>query len=208
MEGAALIAAGMLVAAGRLSTRRCRARAACQLRRTSSTSPADIAADILVAGAPPATRRRQATPVVGYGDVAEAAYRIRDGVQRTPCTISRRCSKLAGCEVVFKDEFRQLTGSFKERGARNALLELSEEKQRRGVVTASAGNHALALAYHARELGIPCTCIMPTIAPLTKVSRCSGFGATVRQVRETHIFCAILKTFENDRFTKTGSGQT
>ena len=142
---------------------------------------AGIVADI-VADAPPTKRKRGIT--VGYGDVAEAAYRIKDGVRHTPCTVSMRCSQLALCDLHFKDDFRQRTGSFKERGARNALLELSDEAKRVGVVTASAGNHALALAYHASELGIPCTCIMPTTAPLTKVVRCGGFGATVEQVGE------------------------
>lgn len=74
------------------------------------------------------------------------------------------------------------------------MLGLSEDQQRRGVVTASAGNHALALAYHARQLGVPCTCVMPTVAPLTKVSRCHSFGAKVLQAGE-HI--GEARTFAN-----------
>lgn len=154
------------------------------LRRLLSTTAADAAgtSDAGPAQRPGVTHHKKMA--VCYGDVAEAAYRIREGVQRTPCETNRRCSELVGCEVSFKDEFRQFTGSFKERGARNALLQLPEERRRRGVVTASAGNHALALAYHARQLGIPCTCVMPTVAPLTKVSRCDSFGAKVRQMGE------------------------
>lgn len=69
--------------------------------------------------------------------------------------------------------------SFKERGARNALLLLTPEEKARGVVAASAGNHALALAYHGKQLGIPVTCVMPTAAPLTKITMCQELGARV-----------------------------
>jgi threonine dehydratase len=73
----------------------------------------------------------------------------------------------------------QRTGSFKERGARNALLLLKPEQQKRGVIAASAGNHALALACHGRELGVPVTVVMPRFAPLIKVATCRRFGANV-----------------------------
>ena len=73
----------------------------------------------------------------------------------------------------------QRTGSFKERGARNALAQLSRDQQKRGVIAASAGNHAQALAYQGRLLGIPATVVMPKFAPLIKVSTCQQLGATV-----------------------------
>src|SRR5690348_1888506 len=73
----------------------------------------------------------------------------------------------------------QRTGSFKERGARNALAQLSDDQQRRGVIAASAGNHAQALAYQGALLGIPATVVMPKFAPLIKVSTCEQLGATV-----------------------------
>lgn len=73
----------------------------------------------------------------------------------------------------------QFSGSFKERGARNALLSLPPDVRERGVITASAGNHALALTWHAKSLGIPVTCIMPKNAPFTKVNRCRKFGGNV-----------------------------
>ena len=82
-------------------------------------------------------------------------------------------------EIHLKHEWEQATGSFKERGARNALLALDEEQCKRGVIAASAGNHALALAYHGRELGIPVTVIMPSIAPLTKITKCQKLEARV-----------------------------
>ena len=81
-----------------------------------------------------------------------------------------------GANVFLKTEFRQFTGSFKERGARNAILQLMKTSGpdfvKKGVIAASAGNHALALAYHGKLLGIPVTVVMPTVAPLAKVDKC------------------------------------
>lgn len=82
-------------------------------------------------------------------------------------------------QVLCKLEYLQRTGSFKERGARNALMLLPEEQKQRGVIAASAGNHALGVAYHAHLLGIPATVVMPRFAPLTKVANCRRFGARV-----------------------------
>ena len=82
-------------------------------------------------------------------------------------------------KIYLKHEWEQATGSFKERGARNSLLALDPEQKKKGVVAASAGNHALALAYHGRELGIPVTVLMPSIAPLTKITKCRALEANV-----------------------------
>jgi threonine dehydratase len=84
---------------------------------------------------------------------------------------------LLGANIFLKTEFQQFTGSFKERGARNAILALlrqmgKEKLQKTGVIAASAGNHALALAYHGKDLGVPVTVVMPTVAPLAKVDKC------------------------------------
>jgi threonine dehydratase len=114
-------------------------------------------------------------------DVSTAMYRIRNGIYRTSCKRSHFMSRLCGAEVFVKHEFTQFTGSFKERGARNALMLLTEEERQNGVIAASAGNHALALAWHGANMGIPVTVVMPTIAPLTKVSKCKDFGANVVQ---------------------------
>ena len=76
-------------------------------------------------------------------------------------------------------DYLQITGSFKERGALNSLLQLSAKARKKGVIAASAGNHALALAYHGTRLSIPVTECMPTTAPLTKVQNCREFGAEV-----------------------------
>lgn len=98
---------------------------------------------------------------------------------RTPCERSHWLSLATGCEVYLKSEQLQFTGSFKERGGRNALLSLSAEKKQMGVIAASAGNHALALAWHGSQLGIPVTVIMPTVAPMAKVEKCRSFGVSV-----------------------------
>ncbi|MFZ9914631.1 MAG: threonine ammonia-lyase [Phycisphaerales bacterium] len=112
-------------------------------------------------------------------DIVAARVRIAQGVERTPCVHSPMLSRVTGCEVFVKLEYQQRTGSFKERGARNALLQLSSEARAKGVVAASAGNHALALAWHGRDLGIPVTVVMPRVAPLVKQARCRELGARV-----------------------------
>ena len=82
-------------------------------------------------------------------------------------------------EIIAKHDYLQATGSFKERGARNALAQLSAAQRTRGVIAASAGNHALGLAFHGRELGIPVTVVMPRNAPRVKATRCHTLGAHV-----------------------------
>jgi len=116
---------------------------------------------------------------VTHGDIVAAHTRIASGVVRTPCIPSPALSRITGCEVFVKLEYQQRTGSFKERGARNALLQLSDAARKGGVVAASAGNHALALAWHGRDLGIPVTVVMPRVAPLVKQARCRELGARV-----------------------------
>ncbi len=112
-------------------------------------------------------------------DIVAARARIEGSVVRTPCVESEALSALCGCTVFTKREYMQHTGSFKERGACNALMLLTPEAKKRGVVAASAGNHALALAFHGRRLGIPVSVVMPRFAPLIKQTRCRGYGAEV-----------------------------
>jgi threonine dehydratase len=112
-------------------------------------------------------------------DIQAAAGRIRGAVVESPCPLSIPLSEATGSTVYCKLEYLQRTGSFKERGARNALLLLSAEQRQRGVIAASAGNHALGVAYHAQLLGVPATVVMPRFAPLTKVVNCRRFGASV-----------------------------
>lgn len=97
----------------------------------------------------------------------------------TPCTRSMPFSDLLACSLWLKFETRQRTGSFKDRGALNKLLQLSDEERGRGIVTASAGNHAQAVAYHATRLGIPATIVMPIGTPLVKSANTRRFGGRV-----------------------------
>ena len=122
---------------------------------------------------------------VRFSHVAKAAHRIRGGVLRTDLKRSHWLSELCGCDVHLKLELNQFTGSFKERGGRNALLSLTPEQRKNGVIAASAGNHALALAWHGSDLGIPATVLMPSVAPLQKVEKCRAFGADVVIVGES-----------------------
>ncbi|MBS0659513.1 MAG: threonine ammonia-lyase [Verrucomicrobia bacterium] len=116
---------------------------------------------------------------VSFADIAVARERIAGAVLESPCPESIPLSEATGCTVFCKLENLQRTGSFKERGARNALLRLDPDQRRRGVIAASAGNHALGLAYHGGLLGIPVTVCMPEFAPMVKVSTCRRLGARV-----------------------------
>ena len=119
------------------------------------------------------------TPLLTLDDVLRAQTRVAGGVRVTPCAPSACLGDLAGMEIIVKHDYLQATGSFKERGARNALASLTASQRARGVIAASAGNHALGLAWHGRELGIPVTVVMPRNAPRVKAGRCHTLGAHV-----------------------------
>jgi threonine dehydratase len=112
-------------------------------------------------------------------DVLAAAERIRSTVRRTPFVRSEALSEQAGGDVYLKLENEQLTGSFKVRGALNALATLPESVRRRGVVASSAGNHGMGVAFAARELGVPATIFVPTHAPQVKRDGIAALGATL-----------------------------
>ncbi|MEO6113281.1 MAG: threonine ammonia-lyase [Sphingomicrobium sp.] len=112
-------------------------------------------------------------------DIRAAAIAIEGAVIRTPTHLSRTISDMVDAEVWLKFENLQFTAAYKERGALNKLLTLSDDERRRGVVAASAGNHAQALAYHGKRLGIPVTIVMPVSTPTIKVTQTEGHGATV-----------------------------
>ena len=116
---------------------------------------------------------------VTLADVEAARTRIRGGIYESPCVESIPLSQLTGAHVFCKLDYLQRTGSFKERGARNALLSLDESARTRGVIAASAGNHAQGVAYHGALLGIPVTVVMPKFASLMKVTNCRHLGANV-----------------------------
>jgi threonine dehydratase len=114
-----------------------------------------------------------------FSAIEAAAARLAGQVLETPFVESRTLSAIVGAQVFLKFENLQFTASFKERGALNKLLSLSPQEASRGVVAASAGNHAQGVAHHAQRLGMPATIVMPTFTPQVKIERTRGFGAQV-----------------------------
>lgn len=117
--------------------------------------------------------------MITLADIQAANLRIRPTIHVTPCEYSETFSEISGNPVYFKLENLHMTGSFKERGALNKLLLMTPDERDRGVICASAGNHAQGVAYHARRLGIRCVVYMPEHAPITKVNATERFGAEV-----------------------------
>ncbi|MBO9709808.1 MAG: threonine ammonia-lyase [Caulobacter sp.] len=118
--------------------------------------------------------------------IRAAASRLAGQIERTPCRYSRTLSKITGAEVWVKFENLQFTAAYKERGALNKLMLLSDEEKARGVIAASAGNHAQGLAYHGARLGVPVTIVMPKTTPFVKVQHTRDFGANVVIEGETY----------------------
>ncbi len=112
-------------------------------------------------------------------DIEDAYVNLKPHIYHTPVTASATLSDICECEVLFKLENLQMTGSFKERGALNKLLSLDKDDRMRGVIAASAGNHAQAVAYHANRLNIPTKIIMPMHSPLVKIRSTEHWGAEV-----------------------------
>jgi threonine dehydratase len=117
--------------------------------------------------------------LVTFKEIQAAYGRIRNSILLSPFDRSEAFSQLTGNSVFLKLENHQMTGAFKERGALNKILLLTEEERRRGVIAASAGNHAQAVAYHAVKRGIASQICMPLTTPLVKVSATRGYGAEV-----------------------------
>jgi threonine dehydratase len=116
---------------------------------------------------------------INLADVLAARERVRDAVYLTPCAFSHTLSELTGQKVHLKLENLQMTGAFKERGALNRISLLTAEQAARGVIAASAGNHAQGVAYHATRRGIQSTIVMPETTPMVKVNATRRFGASV-----------------------------
>src|SRR5215212_6975333 len=116
---------------------------------------------------------------IEFEDVQRAAKTIAGKVLRTPLVPAPRLSQLAEATVCVKHENMQPTGSFKERGAVNKLDALTHDERRRGVIAMSGGNHAQAVAYHAKRLGIPASIVMPVTTPLVKIAATEAYGAEV-----------------------------
>jgi len=125
-------------------------------------------------------------------DIRAAAGQIDGVVLRTPFLPAPRLSALTGADIWVKYENLQPTASFKERGALIKLLSLTDAERARGVIAMSAGNHAQAVAYHARRLGIPATIVMPRNTPFVKVDATRGFGAEVVLDGDTVADCQVI----------------
>ncbi|MEQ1708284.1 MAG: threonine ammonia-lyase [Terricaulis sp.] len=121
----------------------------------------------------------QAPPAVTYAAILDAAKRLEGRIERTPTRYSRALSNLTGAHVWIKYENQHLTGAFKERGAFNRLSQLTDSERKRGVIAASAGNHAQALAHHAQALSVPTTIVMPRATPNVKIEQTRARGAMI-----------------------------
>lgn len=159
-------------------------------------------------------------PIVTFADIQAAAKRLEGRIERTPMHHSRGLSKATGADVWVKYENQQITGAFKDRGALNRLMQLTDDEKKRGVICASAGNHAQALAHHAQALGVPATIVMPKGTPYVKVQQTAARGANVVLEGDTfddadahaHKLCAeqnlvFVHPF-NDALIMTGQGTT
>src|SRR5580704_7204996 len=121
----------------------------------------------------------ETTLEVSLAGIARARGRIREFIFLSPCLRSAELTRMTGQEIYLKMDNLQRTGAFKERGALNKILTLSDDEKRRGVIAASAGNHAQAVAYHASQRGIRAQIVMPLMTPLVKVAATRGYGAEV-----------------------------
>src|SRR6478609_7291896 len=123
---------------------------------------------------------------IDFDQIKAAAERLKGQIERTPMRHSRTLSQITGAEIWVKFENLQFTAAYKERGALNKLLLMDPATRRRGVIAASAGNHAQAVAYHGARLGVPVTIVMPKPTPTIKVMQTEGHGAQIVLHGETY----------------------
>src|SRR6202048_4958387 len=141
--------------------------------------------------------------MINLNDIQSALRRIRSSIYLSPCARSETFSQSTGNHVYLKLDNLQRTGAFKERGALNKLLTLNGEERARGVIAASAGNHAQGVAYHAGKLGVRAQICMPLTTPLIKVSATRGYGADVVLYGANYdeAFAEALRQSEADKIT-------
>ena len=142
-------------------------------------------------------------PRVGVAEIEGAATRIEDAIRETPVLAATAISERVGAPVILKAENLQRTGSFKLRGALNKLSTLDQRELERGVVAASAGNHAQAVAVAARSRGAVAELVMPAEAPLAKVEAVRAYGGTVRLVEGTYDDAAAVAAEIAERERRT-----
>src|SRR5260370_18966896 len=141
--------------------------------------------------------------MIGLSDIQAALGRIRDAIRVSPCTDSEAFSALTNNSIYLKLDNQQRTGAFKERGALNKLLTLSQDERAHGVIAASAGNHAQGVAYHAGRHQIAARIVMPLPTPLTKVSATRAYGAEVvlHGANYDEAYEKAIEQSKNDRLT-------
>src|SRR5438105_12448126 len=146
---------------------------------------------------------RAMQPAVTLAEIQTAMGRVRDSIYLSPCARSENFSQLTGNSVYLKLDNLQRTGAFKERGALNKLLTLTADERSRGVIAASAGNHAQGVAYHAGKHGIHARIVMPLPTPLTKVSSTRAYGAEVvlHGANYDEAYEKAVEQSKNDRLT-------
>lgn len=138
--------------------------------------------------------------MLDIADIRAAEERIRGAVVRTPTLHSKTLSKITGAEIWLKFENQQYTAAYKERGALNALLQLTDEQRAHGVIAASAGNHSQGLSYHGTRLGVPVTIVMPRTTPTVKVMMTESVGGNVVLEGETFDEAsAYARTLQKER---------
>lgn len=138
--------------------------------------------------------------MIDIRDIQAARDRLKGSIPVSPCPRSVTLGEICGCDMHVKLENLQMTGSFKERGALNKLLCLGDEARRKGVIAASAGNHALGLSYHAQRLKVPAIVVMPVSAPLIKVAFTRRYGAeVVLQGQNYDEACAVARKMAEKR---------
>jgi threonine dehydratase len=125
------------------------------------------------------TEGAQDAPLLTIADIRAAAERLKGAIVRTPTLYSKTLSAITGANIWLKFENHQFTAAYKERGALNALLVMGEERRRRGVIAASAGNHSQGVSYHGTRLGVPVTIVMPRTTPHVKVMQTESVGGKV-----------------------------
>ena len=117
--------------------------------------------------------------MISLNKIVQAKHQVDAFIAHTPCELSKRISQMSGAQVYLKKENLQITGAYKVRGAFNKIANLSEQQKAKGVVAASAGNHAQGVAISAAHFGIKATIIMPLSAPLSKIAGTKALGAEV-----------------------------
>lgn len=165
-------------------------------RDSSGTLPDPADEPDTATPAPPTSTERWRE--VTLDDVLAARERVMPHLHRTPLMTSRTLAEMAGCPIAFKAEIFQRTGSFKSRGALNAVMQLTDEQRERGVITLSAGNHGQGIAFAAAQVGTRAVVFMPEDAVSTKVEAIRGYGAETRFAPSMEVIVPAMEAYQRE----------